>query len=158
MLMCPPPVADCTFPGTGCSNAPTFPRDFPAAMADGRGGGDGRVCLSSFLSWCVETKRGGIPSGSSGCIATFSSSSADGPYSTGKAVLMTSGSCQREQREFLKVCSHWMTHLAAVMLWAQHILPPRAHIPQRGDADKVQLGVRCNGISLKSNSLKKCYP
>ncbi|NXC97036.1 CLIP4 protein, partial [Certhia familiaris] len=47
-----------------------------------------------------------IPSGSSGRIATFSSSSVDGPYSTGKAVLMTSGSCRREQREFLRVCSH----------------------------------------------------
>lgn len=103
--MCPPAVADRTFPGPGCSKAPTFPRDFPAVMADGRGGGDGRVCLSSFLSWCVETKRGGIPSGSSGRIATFSSSSADGPYSTGKAVLMTSGSCRRNNRSF-SVCSY----------------------------------------------------
>ena len=129
--MCPPAEADCTFPRAGGSRAPTFPRAFPAAMADGRGGGDGRVCLSSFLSWCVETKRGGIPSGSLGRIATFSSSSADGPYSTGKAVLMTSGSCQREQREFLKVCYHHAhldllespTHLTVVMPWPQSIVP-----------------------------------
>lgn len=106
MLICPPPEAACTFPGTDSSKDPAFPRAFPAVMADGRGGGDGRVCLSSFLSWCEETKRGGIPSGSSWRIATFSSSSIDGPYSTGRAVLMTSGSCRREEREFLQVCCH----------------------------------------------------
>ena len=97
MLTCPPSTAGGRAPPrTQASATAGFLPALPGG-AEGRAAGAAGSRPSSRLAWAAETRRGGIPSGSWGLMGTFSSSSTRGPYSTGKAVLITSGSYRRER-------------------------------------------------------------
>lgn len=102
MLTWPPSRGACIVAWANCSGLATFTSGFPAGMAKVREGGEVRSCSAPFLCCCGKTNRGGIALGSSGRTGTFSSSSMHGPYSSGKTVLITSGS-YRWKEEFSKM-------------------------------------------------------
>lgn len=96
MLTCPPFTASAQAPRAEASAATGFLPALPEE-AEGRAVRAAGSRPSSRLAWGAETSRGGIPSGSLGLMGTFSSSSTRGPYSMGKAVLITSGSYRWEK-------------------------------------------------------------
>lgn len=93
IFTCPPSTASPLGTRTETSATVGFFAALPEEVV-GTGGGAAGL-RSSPLFACWETRRGGTPSGSLGLTGTFSSSSTSGPYSIGKAVLITSGSCRR---------------------------------------------------------------
>ena len=97
MFTCPPSTAGPLVTRPESSAAVGFLAALPEEV-EGRGGGAAGSGPSSRLACGGETSRGGIPSGSWGLMGTFSSSSMSGPYSTGKAVLITSGSYRQEKQ------------------------------------------------------------